>query len=127
MRMPVQYPSGPSQMAGHPHMQQMQYGHMVSFFISFLKIFIFNQKLFQMRAPPVSVYGQMNNAQQYAVTAHPNPVPQPYYHPEVRQLYETTAGYIVDRELLAEGHVTPGSNGVEAMLTHDASDFLKVS
>ncbi|CAA97440.1 SP-RING-type domain-containing protein [Caenorhabditis elegans] len=108
MRMPVQYPSGPSQMAGHPHMQQMQYGHM-------------------MRAPPVSVYGQMNNAQQYAVTAHPNPVPQPYYHPEVRQLYETTAGYIVDRELLAEGHVTPGSNGVEAMLTHDASDFLKVS
>uniref|UniRef100_A0A1I7UNA4 SP-RING-type domain-containing protein n=1 Tax=Caenorhabditis tropicalis TaxID=1561998 RepID=A0A1I7UNA4_9PELO len=97
MRMPVQYPPG------HP---QMQYGQM-------------------MRAPPVSVYGQMNHVQQYAVTAHPNPTQLSVIHPDVRALYDSSFGYKIERDLLTEGMIATGTFGCEAQITPDAFDFLE--
>ncbi|CAL2041176.1 unnamed protein product [Caenorhabditis brenneri] len=107
MRMPVQYPPGHPQMAQHP---QMQYGQM-------------------MRAPPVSVYGQMAHGQPYAVTAHPNPAqPQrPIIHPEVQPLYENTVGLHIERDLISEGPILSGSNGIEVPITPDSYEFLRTN
>lgn len=103
MRMPVQYPHGHPQMPGHP---QMQYAQV-------------------MRAPPVSVYGQIPHGQQYPVTAHPNPIQHSFILPEVRQLYDSGQGLHVERELIAEGLIPFGTTGAEAPINQEAFGFLK--
>uniref|UniRef100_A0A8R1HJQ7 SP-RING-type domain-containing protein n=1 Tax=Caenorhabditis japonica TaxID=281687 RepID=A0A8R1HJQ7_CAEJA len=97
------YPPGHPQMAGPP----MQYGQM-------------------MRAPPVSVYGQMNQPQPYPVTAHPNPTPAPI-SPELRQIYETCHAYTTLRPVVEESEVPVGSMGIEAMILPDALHQLESS
>ncbi|CAI2351148.1 unnamed protein product [Caenorhabditis sp. 36 PRJEB53466] len=105
MRMHVQYPGQPGQHQMPAH-HQMQYGQM-------------------MRAPPVSVYGQMNQPQPYPVTAHPNPAPAPFVAQDVRVMYETTYAYKVERELFEECAIPPGNTGVEAEVTHEAFQLLE--